>query len=179
MTRRPLNQGGKSPAAKPLSSLASKLLDPVMRKRAGMSLDLLAVWPEIVGGDKAAICRPQKVKWAKRASQEDAYEPATLVIRCEPAAALFLQHDTDTILKRVNAFFGFEAVSRVQLIQGTVGEMPSDKTTKGKRSNEQRQSAEPDAHLRETLDAVEDPDLRRALKKMGAGVFSKGSDEPS
>ncbi|MEM1039748.1 MAG: DciA family protein [Pseudomonadota bacterium] len=162
-----------------MSSLASKLLDPVMRKRAGMSVDLLAVWPEIVGFDKAAICRPQKVKWAKRASQEGAYEPATLVIRCEPAASLFLQHDTDTILKRVNAFFGFEAVSRVEVVQGTVRDLPSDKKTKAKRSSEQRKSAETNTHLRETLDAVEDPDLRRALKKMGAGVFSKGSDETS
>ena len=155
-----------------------------MRKRAGLSLDLLAVWPEIVGTDKAAICRPHKVKWSKRASQEDAYEPATLVIRCEAAAALFLQHDTDTILTRVNAYFGFEAVSRIQLIQGTVADRPNGKPngrlnrSKGQGRNADTVLSHParSAALEQELDSVEDPDLRRALRKMGQGVFSNGSD---
>jgi len=146
-----------------------------MRKRAGLSLDLLAVWPEIVGEDEATICRPQKVKWSKRASHEDVYEPAVLVIRCEPAAALFLQHDTDTILKKVNTYFGFEAVSRIQLIQGPVDAISSGKQSKGRPMDDSSAPAKHSAALELELDSVEDPDLRRALKKMGKGVFSKGS----
>ena len=44
------------------------------------------------------------------------FEPAALVIACEGAAALRLQHETGEIIERVNAFLGFGAIGRLELL---------------------------------------------------------------
>lgn len=157
-----------------MGALASKVLDPVMRKRAGINLDLIAHWPEIVGEDRARLSRPREVKWSKQASAEDAYVAATLFVTCAPAVALIVQHDTDAIRSKVNAFFGFEAVGRVVVEQGQV-----DLASTPKPQDKSAAQAAPSEHIKRQLERVEDPDLKAALTKMGRGVFSSSSGKSS
>ena len=69
--------------AQPVSDLVSKLLDPVIERRAGMTTDLIASWEEIVGARHAALSRPEKLNWPRQASDDDPFEPATLVVACD------------------------------------------------------------------------------------------------
>ena len=106
--------------ARPVSDLMAKVLDPVMERRAGMRMDLIAAWEDMVGANYATTTRPLKLQWPRQRDEGDPFEPATLVIACEPSIALFLQHETGPIIARVNAYFGFAAVGRVQLKQQQV-----------------------------------------------------------
>ena len=71
----------------PVSDLASAIIDPVLRKRTGVSVGLVQSWDEIVGPRLAAHSRPEKIVWPRRPHEDDPFEPATLVIACEGFAA--------------------------------------------------------------------------------------------
>src|SRR5918995_5909807 len=114
---------GKRPTGYPVpvSDLASEILDPVLRKRAGISVGLVQSWEEIAGPRLAQNTRPEKIQWPRRMHEDDPFEPAVLVIACEGVAALHLQHETGEIINRVNAFLGFRAVGRIKIVQKPVG----------------------------------------------------------
>lgn len=150
----------------------SKLLSPVIEQRAGMTMDLIASWEEIVGEDHAKHSRPQKLNWPRRPTDDDAFEPATLVIACEGAQSLFLMHDSAAIIGRINTYFGFGAVSRLKLVQKPLNtKEPKRRKVKPQIKPEQAR------RLKSMLENVEDPQLRESLEKMGRGVFSSGSGE--
>lgn len=157
--------------AQPVSDLVSKLLDPVIERRAGMTMDLIGSWRDIVGDRHAAKSLPEKLHWPRQISDDDPFEPATLIVACDGGHALFLQHDSDAVLAAVNDYFGYTAVARLKLVQKPVavrGSMPAA----GQKELGQGESA----RLSSLIDQVDDPQLKSALEKMGKGVFSKGSD---
>ena len=157
--------------AQPVSDLVSKLLDPVIERRAGMTMDLIGSWREIVGDNHAAKSQPEKLHWPRQISDDDPFEPATLIVACEGGHALYLQHDSEAVLAAVNDYFGYSAVARLKLVQKPVTvRMHRDR-------NRKRQLDKQDAnHLLHLIDEVRDPQLKRALEKLGRGIFSKGSD---
>ncbi len=61
----------------PVSDLASAIIDPVLRKRTGVSVGLVQSWDEIVGPRLAAHSRPEKIVWPRRPHEDDPFEPAT------------------------------------------------------------------------------------------------------
>ena len=103
-----------------VSDVATAILDPMLRRRAGISVGLVQSWDEIVGPRLARSTRPEKIIWPRRLHEDDPFEPAVLVIACEGAAALHLQHETGEIIGRVNAFLGFSAIGRIRIVQKPV-----------------------------------------------------------
>ena len=118
--------GRKQTAPRSVSDILGTVLEPLIARRTGMRLDLLRIWPELVGPEFANTTRPEQIKWARRAHEADSFEPAMLVVACEPASALFFQHEQSEIIKRVNEFFGFEAVNRVKILQKPVVDFGSE-----------------------------------------------------
>lgn len=151
----------------PVSDLVSRILDPVLAKRAGITTSLLQAWDEIVGEQLAAHSRPQQIKWSRQASDDDPFEPATLIIACEAMAALHIQHQTTEIIGRVNSFMGYAAIDRVRIVQKPVANHAPAKTPlppipaeKGKR-------------IQETVRGVDNDGLRDALEKLGRNIASE------
>ncbi|MEP0943639.1 MAG: DciA family protein [Rhizobiaceae bacterium] len=163
--------------AQPVSDLVSKLLDPVIERRAGMTMDLIASWDEIVGEHHAAKSRPEKLNWPRQASVDDAFEPATLVVACDGGHALFLQHDSTEVLASVNDYFGFTAVSKLKLVQKPL-QVAGQRRQVG---SGRKAAADLVGSKQEKLDSIvkdiENEDLRNALTKLGKGVFSEGSSD--
>jgi len=84
-------------------------------RRAGFSDPALVLhWPEIAGAEVARIARPI------RFSGKD----GTLTLLAEPAAALFLGHESRALAGRINAYLGRAAVTRVKFVQGRLN-LPS------------------------------------------------------
>lgn len=149
-----------------ISDLATAILDPVMRKRAGISIGLVQSWDEIAGPRLASRSRPEKIQWPRRAHEDDPFEPATLVIACEGAAALYLQHETGEIIGRVNAFLGFAAIGRIKIVQKPMAAgaarprprlralLPAEKT-----------------RISSAVGKIEDDDLRASLERLGATII--------
>lgn len=148
----------------PVSDVAADILDPVLRKRAGMTIGLVQSWDEIAGERLAALTRPERIVWPRRRHEDDPFEPATLVIACSGAAALRLQHETGEIIGRVNAFLGFGAIGRVKIVQKPV--------EAARREKPRQRALTPDETTRiaRVTGAIEDDELRRSLERLGASV---------
>lgn len=152
--------------ARPVSDLAVEVLDPLLRKRAGITIGLVQSWEEIVGPRLSQTTRPEKIAWPRRLHEDDPFEPATLVVACEGFAALHLQHETGEIIARVNAFLGFAAVGRVRIVQKPVA--PPAPVRKAPR---QLSGAETQ-RVAELVYPIEDDGLRQSLERLGRSVLA-------
>ncbi len=163
-----IKKRGKSFGPRSVSEIVGKVLEPVLARRTGMTLDLIKSWPELVGEEFRETTRPEKINWPRRAHEDDPFKPAVLVVACENSAALFFQHEQAAIIERVNVFFGFEAINRIQILQKSVlSKMPqtTEKTAPVSRHDEVRLAA--------ILDEIDDPELKETLLKLGRGVISR------
>lgn len=150
-----------------VSDLASQILDPVLRRRAGMSVALVQSWEEIVGPRLAEKSRPEKIQWPRR-GEDGPFEPAVLMIACEGIAALHVQHETSEIIARANAFLGFGAIGRVRIVQKPV------RTDAGQpRPRLRSLNASEKLRLSALVSEIEDDDLRASLERLGASVRAK------
>lgn len=159
---------GKAREPRAVSEIIGKVLEPVLARKTGMTLDLLNAWPELVGSEFRETTRPEKIDWPRRAHEDDPFKPATLVVACENHAALFFQHEQAPLLERINVFFGFEAIGRIRILQKAVME---DK--KSRPSVVPSVSSADAARLATILDEIDDPELRKTLERLGQGVFSR------
>lgn len=166
---RNLKPSHKNRGIRSISELVGGVLAPILARRAGMTLDLLRAWPDLVGSPFGTTTRPEKIVWPRRVSDDDPFEPATLVIACDSSQAVFVQHETGEILEKVNVFFGFNAISRLKIMQkpvelATGGPIPKVSP---------KLSADDEAYLAEIVNEVEDEDLRRSLRRIGEGILLK------
>lgn len=153
----------------PVGEAVSALLDPVLRRKAGMTVGLLDAWPEIVGSRLEAVTRPEKLVWPLETGAKDArFKPAVLVVACESAAALRLQHESGEIVQRVNVFFGYPAVDRLRILQKAVAtDRPSRKPAlRGLTDAEE-------AALLAMTERIDDPKLKEALLAYGISILRR------
>lgn len=161
---------GKRPFGNPVpvSDLATAILDPMLRKRAGISVALVQSWEEIVGPKLAASSRPEKINWPRRLHEDDPFEPATLVVASEGMAALHLQHQTGEVIGRVNSFLGFNAVGRLKIVQKPLSGPAVKQRPRLRPLSEGEKSK-----LAHTVGKIEDDDLRASLERLGASILGE------
>ncbi len=81
--------------------------------RAGFADPTLVLrWEEIAGPETARLATP--VRFSEGPSG------GVLTLKAEPAAAVFLQHETRPLCERINAYLGRPAVVRLRFVQGKV-----------------------------------------------------------
>lgn len=167
---KPVNRKGQASRrdAKSVHELIGGLLEPILAKRAGMTLNLLSGWESLMGDSIGRHTRPEKIQWPRRVNDLDPFEPATLILACESSHAILVQHETDQIIDKVNGFFGFDAIRNVKIRQKPVG-------TSDNVSTEEHVTMTPD--LQERVDAivgdVDDPELRNRLRVLGERALSR------
>ncbi|MDR7031638.1 DUF721 domain-containing protein [Mesorhizobium sp. BE184] len=161
---------GKRPFGNPVpvSDLATEILDPMLRKRAGISVALVQSWEEIVGPKLATSSRPEKINWPRRLHDDDPFEPATLVVASEGMAALHLQHQTGEVIGRVNSFLGFNAVGRLKIVQKPLSGPVAKPRPRPRPLSEGEKSK-----LSRTVGKIEDDDLRASLERLGASILGE------
>ncbi len=150
----------------PIGDLASAILDPVLRKRTGISVGLIQSWEDIVGLRLALTSCPEKIRWPRRLREDDPFEPAVLVVACSGPAALHLQHETGEIISRVNSFLGFNAIGRIRIIQKPVTRHEGSMRTRLRKLTEVERSK-----IIETVSLIENEGLRESFKKLGATIL--------
>jgi len=157
--------------AVPVSDLASGILDPVLRRRAGITIGLVQSWDEIAGARLAATTRPERIAWPRRMHEDDPFEPATLVVACEGMAALHLQHETGEVIARVNAFLGFAAIGRLKIVQ-----KPVAVAAKPRPAPPRPLTSAQSTRLAGLVREIEDDGLREALARLGKSVMGGESE---
>ena len=145
-----------------LSELAGKTIADALARQGFASTGIVVHWAEIVGAEIAAHTEPMRMAWPRRV-HEDEPEPATLVLRVEGPVALEIQHLSGVIIEKVNRFFGWRAIGRIQIRQAPL-----------RRRGPKTPPAAPDpsvvARLAAGMADIKDEDLRGALARLGAAV---------
>jgi hypothetical protein len=86
--------------------------------RAGFDDPTLVLrWREIAGPQVARLARPLRISQGPSGG--------VLTLKAEPAAAMFLQHESRTICDRINTYLGRAAVTRLRFVPG---EIPPEKS---------------------------------------------------
>lgn len=141
-------------------------------------MELLATWPELVGPEYAKVTRPLKIQWPQHSSRHahnneygvsgEGFEPGILLVACSPSAILYFQHECTEICQKLNAYFGYSAISRIKVLQQA---MPLNQPSSSPTSEVRLGKAE-----REKLDNItahiDNPELEKAIRKLGKGVFA-------
>jgi hypothetical protein len=126
---------------------------------------VLTHWAEIVGVETAALARPVKVSYGREGFG------ATLTLLCAGAAAPMVQMRLEEIREKVNACYGYAAISRLKVTQTAAegfAEAPA-----GFEPAPKAPRPETEAAARAAAGEVDDPGLRAALELLGRNVLSK------
>ena len=125
---------------------------------------LVEQWSAIVGHTLAGQCAPQRL--VRGAGGTD----GTLHLGVSGPLALELQHLEPQLLERVNGFFGFRAVARLSLHQ--VPPPPAKAPPKPRPQPTPGQATA----LAARLVAIDDPELRNSLGRLGISVLARSPD---
>ena len=159
--------GFQKKGAVQLRDVIGSTLTPLCRKQGFASSDILRFWGEIVGPQFADCTEPERIRWPRR-NEAEGFKPGTLVLHCEGAQSVFLQHEQATIIQRVNAYFGYPAIDRIQILQRPINARPS------KRPDPLRPLTirEADA-LEHQIEGVKDDKMAAALRRLGHAVLAR------
>jgi hypothetical protein len=140
-----------------LHSDAAGLTEAAIRRAGFPSPSLVFRWGDIAGQETARVARPIRCRSSTAG--------LVLTLRCEPAASVFLQHETRSLLERLNAFLGPGTITRIQVIPGPLAESSA---LPGRAARPVPKSAEPksDSPLKNALSQLDI--LRRHKVRDGA-----------
>ncbi|TDE35972.1 DUF721 domain-containing protein [Antarcticimicrobium sediminis] len=130
---------------------------------------VLTHWAEIAGPDIATIARPIKIGYGRGGFG------ATLTVLTTGPHAPMLEMQKEQLRDRVNAVYGYNAISRVRITQTAPTGFAEGQAQFDAPPPKPRPEPGPEickaAH--ETAGAIADDDLRAALERLGRNVLSK------
>ena len=130
---------------------------------------LLTHWSEIVGEDTASVANPVDVKYGRGGLG------ATLTLLTTGAQAPMLEMQKDKIKERVNACYGYSAISRVRITQTAptgFAEGHVDFSHAPAKPMQKRVAPELKAKAARATSAIGDESLRAALERLGENILS-------
>lgn len=151
---------------------AGLVRDPIRvagEKRGFAVARLLTHWAEIVGSDLASCTRPVKVGYAQGSMG------ATLTLLVSGPVAPMVEMQKDSIRTKVNACYGYAAISRILLTQTAASGFSEGQAEFYAAPKAMPKAADPAvlAMAAKTADGVHDGGLREALALLAQNVLSR------
>ena len=140
---------------KPVGDLMPQVGRTAFRRYGLVQSSVVTRWPEIVGTDHAKVCAPESIRFPPGERAD-----GILQLVVAPAHAPLIQHVIPEIIERTNRFFGYRAVARVKLRQGTV----QPRAVEPQRSTRPPELKPIPMELGESLRDIGDPELRAVLE---------------
>ncbi len=174
MARKPSDKSSAPPVRRhrgfeAAGGLLGSHLRQAVEKRGFAIARLLTHWTEVAGPEIAPLCRPVKIGHSKGAMG------GTLTLLTTGAAGPMLQMQLPALRERVNACYGYNAITRITLTQTAPsgfaeGQTPFDAAPKPI-------PRAPSHHIVQEASAtaapITDPGLRAALERLACNVLSK------
>lgn len=174
---------GRKPkgGARAIGLYVDKALDRAAQGRGFATTALLTDWRAIAGSDLASYTMPDRIIWPRRRDDwrgaEDDGAPArghkgvgaTLVLRIEGPRAIEVQHRASQILERINAYFGYRAVTEMRFLQAPIGRVARPKRA---------QKPPLPAYALPKSAGILDEGLARALSRLGACALGRNANKP-
>ena len=147
-----------------IGNITGRLTRPALGKRGFAGAEILTHWPNIVGPELAAFACPLQVKYPKGRNAG-----ATLHLRVSHgAAAAMLQMKLPAVMERINRFFGYEAISKIEAAQGPLPPRPKAPAPLPPLSETALAAVE------SRISGVSPGPLRDALMKLGKTLQQRG-----
>ncbi len=155
----------KAPGPRGIAAALPKVTRAVFKRQGFTKSDVLTNWKSIVGDELATRCCPEKLTWPGRGT-----DGATLRVRVSSGWAPKMQHLEPRLVERINTYFGYRAVARLKLVQGTV------RVIEPRAPRQARPLTDEEADgLEQRLSAIKDPDLAAAMRGLGRQVIAAGT----
>jgi hypothetical protein len=146
------------------ATAAKGLIRPTLTKRGFSESRILVEWDDVVGERIAGLCRPVRLGYAGREGMG-----GTLTVGTLGAMALEVQHLTPQIIERVNAHYGYRAISRIRLVQ--LG--PEAFEERKNKPDVPQPRPEEVTRIRSMVEPVTDEGLRGALERLGRNIATR------
>jgi len=146
---------------KRLSTLVDPMIAPGAMARGFAIGRIVSHWHDIVG-DISAWCRPDAVSFP-----HDSRTDGTLKLQIASGRGPQAQAMSDVIIDRVNANFGYRAISRISLVQTLPTPCQPDSPKPRPQSNQHQHDT---WTLDDKLKDVKSPELRAALRRLGSPI---------
>ena len=130
-------------------------------------MEILSGWTGIVGDQLSQFTLPQKISFKKNERTNGILELLVL----SGAFALEVKQREPQILEKINTFFGYEAITKLKIIQNScpenflISQNPIDNMKNFLVSKEEQN------YITEIVKDVENKDLRQHLENLGKAVF--------
>ena len=133
---------------------------------------LLTHWEEVAGADLAAVTRPVKVGYGREGMG------ATLTLLVQGAMAPVVEMQKERLRERVNAVYGYNAISRIVLTQtAAVGFAEGQAQFAPAPAKVAAPDPALEARAQETAAGVADDGLRVALERLAQNILTRRKAE--
>jgi len=157
----------KDRKTKGLSSISNSILPfakQILGKKGFVEIDILTNWETIIGKELSAYTLPQRIDFKKDQRNNG-------ILHLEVPAGAFaveVKHKENLILERINAYFGYNAVSSLKIIQNNSLSIADTKTPA--KQNKSLVSPEEENYIKSLGEDIENPRLKEILTKLGLNI---------
>ena len=158
MSKHPKTRANKM---KRLSTMIDPMIEPSARSRGFAIARIVSHWHDIIG-DMSYWCRPDALSFPR-----DSRTDGTLRLEIASGRGPQAQAMSDVIIDRVNANFGYRAISRISLVQSLSTPLqPVNPQPKPQLKHDRHDIWALDDKLKD----VKSPELRAALRRLGSPI---------
>ena len=145
--------------AQTLSNFLPEEAKKILKSRGFAELELLKNWGNIVPKKYISLITPMKIK------PNSQKEGGHLVLKVDPSIAFAIEHEKEKIIKKINAFFGYQAIVKLQLIQGKI-QNQDDKLSNNNKSLKDGTNVT----NRYSKELIEYPELKKNFEKIASKI---------
>jgi len=148
----------------PVAAAAARVAAPLLKKRGLAEARIVTDWRAIVGDVAAQRSAPERLVRARQAEMG-----GTLRLRVSGSWALEFQHMAPELIARINGYFGYPAVARIQFIQAPLP------TAQQKAPPPAPLKPEAEARLAAMAAKIDDPELRERVIALGRALEQRAA----
>lgn len=158
--------------SKDLTSI-SKTMMPLAKQLLGargfMEIDLLTNWKHIVGNELAQYSLPQKLTFRK----DERVDGILTISVMGGAFAIEIKQNESHILEKINAYFGYKAVSKLKILQNgnsqnfLIGKKSIDNVKKNLVTKTE------ESYITELTKDICNSELKQTLRNLGIAVINR------
>ncbi|MBR1841357.1 MAG: DUF721 domain-containing protein [Alphaproteobacteria bacterium] len=152
-----------------LSKTMMPLIKQLLGTRGLIEIELLLNWKTIVGENVAHFSLPQKITFRK----DERTDGCLTISVLSGAFAMEIKQNETTILEKINAYFGYKAVSKLKILQNA---NPADFSVSKKNTDNLKKclvSGAEENYITELVKDVENSALRQTLANLGVAVIAQ------
>lgn len=151
-----------------LSKTMAPLTKQLFGKKGFVEVSILTNWDKIVGKELANYSFPQKIDFKR-----DQKNNGILHLQVPSGAfALEIAHREKYILEKINAYFGYNAVCGLKIVQNSVISLPED-FDDVEEKKEIVLSDDENCYIKSLSEEVKSSKLKEILIKLGQSIFKE------